>query len=67
MRRKYPAYDVDAPDDDDQPEPWEIWLAGDVPHLIELDGYVGYGDEAEERTIEVEVGPNRPTWEEAFG
>lgn len=55
------------PEDDEQPEPWELWLAGAEPHNIVIRDYVGYGPDAEERDVEVEVRPNYPQASEVFG
>ena len=52
-------------DRDELPEEWEMQLANAEPHNIPVTRYVGYGDEAEEREIEVEVRPGSRTSTEA--
>ena len=60
-------FDLLYPNDEDLPEEWEMQLANAEPHNITVTQYVGYGDDSEEREIEVEVRPNSPTREEVFG
>lgn len=56
-----------ADDDDDQPLDYEFWLANAEPQTMTIREYVGSGDDAVERDIDVEVGPNYPTREQVFG
>lgn len=54
-------------DRDDLPDEWEMQLANAEPHNMTVVEYVGYGDDAEEREVTVEVRPNYPTKEQVFG
>jgi hypothetical protein len=66
MTGLYPR-ELQPPDPEDQPEPWEIWLANAEPHMLTITDYVGDGPDAEEREIDVEVRGSYPTESQVLG
>jgi hypothetical protein len=51
---------------DDLPEPWEEIEATEQPLTVEIMDWIGWGDEAEERPVEVEITPSYPKYSEVL-
>jgi len=51
---------------DDLPAPWEEIEATEQPLTVEIMDWIGWGDEAEERPVEVEITPSYPKYSEVL-
>ena len=54
------------PPDDDYPDPDDVYAAFMEPHTLPVNQWHGYGPDAEERPVEVEITPSYPKYSEAI-